>query len=203
MELAAKNIELTQRLATVEAETPTPQQVFLPTVIDTRLLKQPAAMDGDRAKWADWAFTFRAYASAVRTRMVVLMEHAQSAADWLELPTSPSDNQVNAQLHSVLAMIVIDGAMKKARNALVCKNREIWSLLCEEYQPRQRRRLQAMLSTTLNVQLRESLGESLDSFLKQVHAYEDQSGKTSLDEILGATVFAGMDNATLAALGTE
>ena len=46
MVLAAKNIELTQRLATVMATstaTPTPQQVLMPSVINTRWLKQPAA----------------------------------------------------------------------------------------------------------------------------------------------------------------
>ena len=44
-ELAAKNVELIQRLATMEASTatPTPQQVMMPSVIDTSLLKQPAA----------------------------------------------------------------------------------------------------------------------------------------------------------------
>ena len=50
MALAAKNIELPQRLAAVEAanSTPTPQQVLLPSMTDTRLLKQPAAFDGDQ-----------------------------------------------------------------------------------------------------------------------------------------------------------
>ena len=80
-------------------------------VIDTRLLKQPVALDGDRMKWADWALAFRAYASAVSARTVVLMEHAQSATDPLELPVSPN-NQVNAQLW--MAMLVKDGATKDA-----------------------------------------------------------------------------------------
>ena len=95
MELAARDAELTQRLSAVEAasSTPTPQQVLLPSVIDTRLL------DGDRTKWADLAFTFRAYASAVSTRMVVLMEQAQSATDPLDMPTAPSDKQVHARLY--------------------------------------------------------------------------------------------------------
>ena len=86
------------------------------------------AFDGDRTTRADWAFTFRAYASAVSTRMAVLMEHAQSATDWLDLPTAPSDKQVIAQLYYVLAMLVKDGAMKKARNALVGHGSGIWRL---------------------------------------------------------------------------
>ena len=72
----------------------------MPLVIDTRLLKQPVAFDGDRTKWADWAdwaSTFRAYASAISTRLVVLIEHAQSATDPMDLPAAPSDKQVTAR----------------------------------------------------------------------------------------------------------
>ena len=38
---------------------------------------------------------------------------------------------------------------------------------------------------------------------KQVHAYEDQSEKPIPDEIFATTVVAAIDNATVAALGTE
>ena len=74
------------------------------SVSDARLLKQPAAFN--RTKWADWAVTFMAHASAVSTRMVVLMERAQSATDFVDLPTAPSNRQVNAPQYSVLAMLV-------------------------------------------------------------------------------------------------
>ena len=200
-ELAARNADLTRTLGAVEASAsskPNPQQVLFPSVVDTRLLKQPVAFDGDRTKRAGWAFTFRAYASAVSTRMVVLMVHAQSATEPQTFPTAQSDVQVNAQLYYVLAMLVKDGAMKRARNAPVGHGSEIWRLLCEKYEPRRRRRFQAMLSATLSVQLKEPLGVSLDSFERQVRAYEDQSGKQIPDEILAATVIAGIDNATVA-----
>ena len=75
----------------------TPEQVLMPLVSDTRLRKQPAAFDGDRTKGTDWAFTFKVHASPVSTRMVVLMDHAQSAIGPLDLPTAPSDRQGNAQ----------------------------------------------------------------------------------------------------------
>ena len=68
------------------------------------------------------------------------------------------------QLYNVLAMLVKYRAMKKARNALVGHGSEIWRLLCEEYEPRQGRRIQAMLSAILRVQLRSLVGEALRSF---------------------------------------
>ena len=51
-ELAARNGELAQRLGAVEASassTPNPQQVLVPSAIDTRLLKQPVAFDRERS----------------------------------------------------------------------------------------------------------------------------------------------------------
>ena len=93
--------------------------------MDTRLPKQPAAFDGDRTKWYDRALTFRACASAVSTRMVVLMEHAQGEIEPLDLPVALGDRQVIAQLYCVLAILVKDGAMKKARNAVVGHGSEI------------------------------------------------------------------------------
>ena len=45
---------------------------------------------------------------------------------------------------------------------------------------------------------KQPLGESLDGYERQVHEYNDQSGKPIPDEILAATVIAGIDNATVA-----
>ena len=72
-----------------------PQQVLVPSFTDTRLLMQPAEFAGDRTKWADRAFTFRAYASAVSTRVVVMKEHAQGGIEPLDLPVTPGYSQVN------------------------------------------------------------------------------------------------------------
>ena len=55
-----------------------------------------------------------------------------------------------------------------------------------------------MLSAILRVQLREFVGESLNSFERQVHAFEDHSGKPIEDELLAATGIAGIDIVTVA-----
>ena len=163
---ASRNLEVAGSICGAEASAaaPTPQQVLMPSVIDRRLLKQLTAFDGDRTKWANWAFTFRENASAVSTRTVVFMEHAQGEIEPLDLPTAPSDRQVNVQVFCVLAMLVKDGATKNSRNGPLGHGSEIWSLLFGEYEPRQRRRFQAMRGANLKVQLREPLGEALDSF---------------------------------------
>ena len=81
--------------------------------------------------------------------------------------------------------------MKKARNAPVGHGSENANHVKDQ-------KFQAVLSAILRVQLGEPLEESLDGFERQVHANEEQSGKPFLDEILAATVIAGIDNATVA-----
>ena len=110
---AAKNIELAQRLATVEvasAATPTPQQVLMSS---GGLLNQPAAFHGDRTTWADWALTSRAYACAVSSRRV------QSAMDPLGLTHS-------AKWQTGQRTVVLRA------NAHVGHGSDFWRLLCDE-----------------------------------------------------------------------
>ena len=56
--------------------TPTHQQVLMPSVINTTLLEQTAAFDGNRTKWADWAFTF---SNCKRT------QHSHGSSGWSTL----------------------------------------------------------------------------------------------------------------------
>ena len=70
---------------------------------------------------------------------------------------------------------------------------EIWRLLNEEYEPRQRRKFQTMHCVILRVQLKEPSGKDVDGF-----DYEEHGGKTIPDEMLEATVIAGIDNSTVA-----
>ena len=93
------------------------------------------------------------------------------------LAHSEVTKQINAQLYYVLAMLVLDGPLKKVGNAPVGHASENWRWLFEECEPRQRRLVQALLSTNLRVQLKEPLGEAPDGFERQVSAYEDQCGK--------------------------
>ena len=126
------------------------------------------------------------------------MEHAQSATDPLDLLTVPSDKQANAQLHYVWAILVQDGAMKKARNALAGHGSEIWRLLCEECGPRHRRRFQAMLSAILRVQLRDPL-VSLTMVLRGKYMrMKTRVENPFTDEVLAATDITGIDSATVA-----
>ena len=70
-----------------------------------------------------------------------------------------------------------------------------WSLevVVSVYEPRQRRRFQAMWSAILRVRLERTIWESPDNFERPVGAHEDQSGRRIPQYFLAATVIAGMD----------
>ena len=92
---------------------------------------------------ADSSLTSRAFARALSTRMVVLMEHARSAIEQLALAVKSEERHADAH-----------GAMKEARHASVTRLRG------KEYGPS--RKFQVIFSALLRVQLREPLGEALD-----------------------------------------
>ena len=166
------------------ARSPRPQAAL----VDTRLMRQPNSFEGERDQWADWAFTFRAYAAAVSTDIANIMRHAEGIADVCAQFPEEQQQQSNAQLYYVLVMLVKGSAMKKARTAPTGHGAEVWRLLCLEYEPKQRRRFQAMLANLLRSKLAEPLGESLDNFERQVKAYQDQTGQVIGDGVLAATV---------------
>ena len=191
LEVSGQNAELVNRLAAMEqavahanaaaqsAQAATQQQ-SAPRVsaglVDTRLMKQPNTFEGEREAWGDWAFTFRAYAAAVSTDIVDLMVYAEGQTEVIPPFQAEAQRQADAQLYYVLVMLVKGSAMKKARTAQSGRGAEVWRLLCLDYEPKQRRRFQAMLANLLRSKLTEPLGESLDNFERQVKAYQDQTG---------------------------
>ncbi len=54
-----------------------------------------------------------------------------------------------------------------------------------------------MLSAILRSSLKDPLGASLDDFERQVKLYEDQSGRKIPEEVLAATLSAGIENAAV------
>ena len=144
--------------------------------------------------WADWTFTFGAYASASSVRMVRLVEYAQAELESLSAPIDAVEKQVIAKMYYVLVMLVKDSAIQKAPNALVGRGSESWILLCEECDLR---RCQVLLSAIMRVHLREHLGESLDNLERQVEGRPKWHGDAP-DEVVAATVIAASDDSTVA-----
>ncbi|CAK0894977.1 unnamed protein product [Prorocentrum cordatum] len=78
----------------------------------------------------------------------------------MEIPDEDLDAeqaQANGQIHYVLVMLVL----KKAESAPVGRSSEVWRLLVYEYEPKQRRRSQAILSSVLRAKLPDPLRASI------------------------------------------
>ena len=200
-EVSGQNEQLVTRLAMLEraaaaAPLPTPQ-ARQAALVDTRLVKQPNTFEGDKENWADWAFTFRAYAAAVSTDIAKVLAHAEIQDKPCGQFGEEAGVQATAQLYYILVMLMKGAAMKKARTAIAGHGAEVWRLLCLEYEPKQRRRFQAMLANVLRARLPEPLGESLDAFERQVKQYEDQSTTKIADSVLAASLLAGIESPTI------
>ena len=120
-----------------------PPPPVLSSLVDTRLIGKPAVFAGTQDTWTDWSFVFKAYCSALSTRLVALMEAAQGQPALI-MPTDPADQAISAQLYYVLALSCKERALEKLRAAPIGNGLEIWRLFCEEWEPRQRMRFTAM-----------------------------------------------------------
>jgi hypothetical protein len=119
---------------------PPPLVLATSPLVDTRLNGKPAIFAGSQEAWTDWSFVLRAYCSALSPRLMTLMESAQGQPALIVL-ASVADLALSAQLYYVLAFSCKGRALEKPRAALVGNGLEIWWLLCEEREPRQRMRL--------------------------------------------------------------
>ena len=81
-EVSGQNEQLVARLAMLElaaAATPLPTSPPIPeALVDTRLM-QLNTFEGDEETWADWAFTFRAYAAAASTDIAKVLARMRKA----------------------------------------------------------------------------------------------------------------------------
>ena len=124
---AVRSAALAERPATVEAMS---TRLGTPaTSLDAVSHRQEVAEAASSARRrqhdgrAGWSLTSRAFARALSTRMVVLMEHARSAIEQLPLAVKSEERHADAQLYCLLVKHVRDGAMKEARHASVARLR--------------------------------------------------------------------------------
>ena len=100
------NVRLNTLLAqttSVGGRSAPPPPPVMSSLVDTRLIGKPAVFAGTQDTWTDWSFVFKAYCSALSTRLVALMEAAQGQPALI-MPTDPADQAISAQQYYVLAL---------------------------------------------------------------------------------------------------
>ena len=113
-EVSGQNEQLVARLAMLEraaAATPLPApQPRQAALVDTRLVKQPNTFEGDEENWADWAFTFRAFAAAVSTDIARVLAHAEVQDKPCGQFGEEVGVQATPQLYYILVMFLKRGS---------------------------------------------------------------------------------------------
>ena len=172
---------------------PQPQYGAQSSLIDTRLIGKPGIFSGTQESWADWAFVFKAYCAALNPRLITLLTAAQSEQAQI-FPKDDTDISLSAQLYYVLCLSVKDRALEKLRAAPVANGLEVWRLFCDEWEPRQRMRFTAMLTSILRVELKDPVLPALELWERAVREYEQQSGETVSDSIKASVLSISVAN---------
>jgi hypothetical protein len=115
----------------------------------------------------------------------------------LVVPTDAIDLALSAQLYYVLCLSVKDRALEKLRAAPVGNGLEVWRLFCEEWEPRQRMRFTAMLTSILRVELKDPVLPALELWERSIREYEQQSGETVSDSIKASVLCSSVANAKI------
>ena len=170
-----------------------PQYGAQSSLIDTRLIGKPGIFSGTQESWADWAFVFKAYCAALNPRLITLLNAAQSEQTQV-FPKDDTDISLSAQLYYVLCLSVKDRALEKLRAAPVANGLEVWRLFCDEWEPRQRMRFTAMLTSILRVELKDPVLPALELWERAVREYEQQSGETVSDSIRASVLSSSVAN---------
>ena len=173
-----------------------PPPPVMSSLVDTRLIGKPAVFAGTQESWTDWSFVFKAYCSALSTRLVALMEAAQGQPALI-MPTDPADQAISAQLYYALALSCKERALEKLRAAPIGNGLEIWRLFCEEWEPRQRMRFTAMLTSILRIELKDPIISSLEVWERAIREYEQQSGDDVSDAIKASVLSSSIVNARI------
>ena len=102
------------------------------SVVDTRMLAKPGIFPGSQEAWADWVFTFRAYAAAVSPRMRELMDYA-AKEDTPVIVNSGEDVFLSNQLYYILVMTVKEKALQKLKSVQDTNGLEAWRCFHAEW----------------------------------------------------------------------
>ena len=102
--------------------------------------------------------------------MIGMMKHAQDS-EIMVVTNNTTDHALSAQLYYILVLMVKDRALVKLRTAPTGNGFECWRLFCAEWEPKQKGRLTAMLTSILKCELKDPLLQSLEAWERAVQEY--------------------------------
>ena len=142
-------------------------------VIDTRMIGKPECFYGERDKFKDWSFLFKAYMSAVNpTYLDAFTRIEQSPVPMVNAVLSPRSVDLSSQLYFILVMMSRGKALDKISTVDAGDGFEAWRVYAEDYDPRIRTRRVGLLVQILTAKFGGDLSQALDQFDKLIKEYD-------------------------------
>ena len=167
-----------------------------PGLVDTRLIGKPQSYDGDASRFADWAFVFKAYMSALDPAYQDAFEEIEgSQVPVLNATLPDKDVHLSTQLYYVLVMLCTGPALNKCYNAGVTEGYESWRQFVLQWEPKLASRFVGLLMQLLSFQFEGDLSARVSQFDRLVSAYEAQTKKKVDDSVKVGVAITGMRDA--------
>ncbi|CAK0856447.1 unnamed protein product, partial [Prorocentrum cordatum] len=154
--------------------------VQLQPAVDTRLIGKPELFYGERAKWSDWAFIFRAYLAAIDAKNVDLDQ--------------PWKASLSSQLYYLMVMLFRSAAQDKMSTVSSGEGLEAWRQSVLDWDPKIRTRGVGLLIRILTATFSGDIPQSLDQFEHLIREYEQQSKKVCDEDLKIGLVVVNMQD---------
>ena len=177
------------------ATPPAPQGTgsVLQPCVDTRLIGKPDTYLGQRAKWPEWSFVFRAYLAALDSRYPALLARAEATASVVtNASLEPWEASLSAQLYYVMVMLFRDAAQDKMSTIGAGEGLEAWRQAILDWDPKIRTRKVGLLIKIPTAKFSGDIPQSLDQFEHLVREYEGQAGKQFDEDLKIGIVIVNM-----------
>ncbi|CAK0821956.1 unnamed protein product, partial [Prorocentrum cordatum] len=194
-ELAATVQQLRAVPAPQPAQPAQPLVQFQPAV-DTRLIGKPELLYGQRAKWSDWAFIFRAYLAAIDTKYPALLDEAEAsevAIRNVDLD-QPWKASLSSQLYYLMVMLFRSAAQDKMSTVSSGEGLEAWRQSVLDWDPKIRTRRVGLLIKIPTAKFSGDIPQSLDQFEHLIREHEQQSKKVFDEDLKIGLVVVNMQD---------
>ena len=121
-------------------------------MVDTRVIGKPDVFFGGRDKYADWAFVFKAYTSAVDPRFAPAFDKIEcSEVPLHNAALEPSERSMSTQLYYILVMLSRGKAQSKIAKVSSGEGFEAWRQFAMDWDPRVKTRAVGQLVKLLTM----------------------------------------------------
>ena len=167
-------VEQRQTVLEARAQLSAPRQ-FSETVVDTRLIGKPKGFPGRDEDWPAWSLVIRAYAGAISSKLLSLLNRVEVMEDLCLNVSLGSEEErgLSVQWYYVLTMLLEGKATEKVNLAPAGEGLLLWQTLVRDYESKAAPRKTGLLQHVLGFQFdSDDLLNDLERFEGKIKLYE-------------------------------